>query len=138
MGRKPVSRFRAVAIVAALAGASGCAGHEARDFSGRWTPANQYAETPEAIPLAPATVFQASPMDGTLRAVLARWARDSEHELDYRHPYDYTLHAPVRDVHATDLGEALSQLATAYRTQGVVLVLEGRRLVVTEGVAPGG
>ena len=47
------------------------AGREARDFGGRWTPANRYASAAEAIPLSGVYVYQPSPMDGTLRGLLA-------------------------------------------------------------------
>lgn len=48
-------------------------------------PANRCAATTEAIRLDAVQVYQVSPMDGTLRNLLARWARDSGSELDYRH-----------------------------------------------------
>ena len=136
MGRKP-DRLAWVAVVAAaLAGTSACAGREARDFSGRWTPANQYAATTEAIPLAVTQVYQASPMDGTLHNLLTRWARDSGSELDYRHPSDFRLHQPVRGVRAHALADALAPAGPGFDAQGASCGWRGARLVVARG-APG-
>lgn len=127
-----------VALIAAALATSACAGREARDFSGRWAPVNTYAEHTEAIPLHDAHVFQASPMDGTLRNLLARWARDSGAELDYRHPSDFVLHQPVRAVRAHSIADALAQLGRAFGPQGVVMRMEGGRLVVAPGDAGDG
>ena len=122
-----------VAVVGAALATSACAGREAREFSGRWAPVNTYAESTEAIPLRGAYVFQASPMDRTLRTLLARWARDSGAELDYRHPSDFTLHEPVGAVRAYSIAEALAQLDSSFGSHGVVMRMEGRRLVVAAG-----
>lgn len=130
MGRKPDYLARVAVVAVALAGSSACASREARDFGGRWMPANRYVATMETIPLDAVQVYQVSPMDGTLRNLLARWARDSGGELDYRHPSDFTLHQPVRDVRAHSLSDALIQLARAFEPQGVVMRLESTRLVV--------
>ena len=127
-----------VAVMAAAGLATGCAGRDARDFRGRWVPVNQYAASTEAIPLHSAQVYQASPMDGTLRNLLARWARDSGSELDYRHPSDFVLHRPVADVRAQTLSEALVQLHTAFGGHGVLIRLDGNRLLVTTGSDRGG
>lgn len=130
MGRGRVSS--AIALVALTAAA--CAGgREARDFSGPWEPLNRYAISSEAIPLDRPQVFQATPMDGTLRHLLARWARDGGRRLDYRHPFDFTLHEPVRSVHAWSLPEAVAQLDRAFDAEGVVIALEEDRLVVRPG-----
>ena len=138
MGRKPDYLARVAVVAVALAGTSACASRDARDFAGRWTPANQYAATTEAIPLATAQVYQASPMDGTLRNLLIRWARDSGSELDYRHPSDFTLHQPVREVRAHSLPDALAQLTDVFAAQGVAMRLESTRLVVVATGAAGG
>jgi len=120
-----------LALALAALAASACASQrEARDFSGPWVPLNRYAAHSEAIPIDPPQVFQATPMDGTLRQLLARWARAAGRRLDYRHPFDHTLHEPVRGVHARTLDEAVHQLGTAFDGQGVVIVLEDDRLVV--------
>ena len=138
MGRKP-DRFAGMAITAAaMAVCMGCAGREARDFSGRWTPANRYAAAAEAIPLAGVYMYQPSPMDGTLRNLLTRWAHDSGSELDYRHPFDFTLHEPVRAVRSGRLPDALAQLERAFEGHGLMLRLDGNRVVVAARTAAGG
>ncbi|HZV22136.1 MAG TPA: hypothetical protein VFF93_00035, partial [Luteimonas sp.] len=53
---------------------AGCATQPAPGISGRWKPVNHFASSIEAIPLHPAYEFYASPLDVTLRTMLARWA----------------------------------------------------------------
>ena len=119
-----------IAVAAAALTLGGCAGRDARDFGGRWLPANTWPADTTAMPLRPAHVFQATPMDGTLRTLLARWARDSGGALDYRHPDDFTLHRPVAGVHARDLAAAVAQLADAFAGEGVAMRVEDGRIVV--------
>lgn len=134
-GRRACMALMATAIAMAC---TACASRDARDFGGRWMPANRYADVPEAIPLHAARVFQATPMDGTLRNLLARWARDSGSALDYRHPSDFTLHQPVRDVRSHSLPDALAQLSAAFGGQGLAMHMEGNRLVVVARAAGDG
>jgi hypothetical protein len=94
----------------------------------RWKPVNGFAEHPSELPLQQAYVFQASPVDRTLKAMLARWAADSGMTLEYLHPSDFTLHRPVTEIRTTRLREALVQLETAY---GSRIALEaGRNAIV--------
>lgn len=109
---------------------AGCATRPAPDIRGRWKPVNHYAETPEAIPLYQSYVFHASPMDGTLKNMLTRWARDSRMTLSYLHQSDYTLYEPVAQIHTPNLEQAVSLLNDAYAGQQVVIVVEGRQIVV--------
>jgi len=111
-----------------------CAAH-APDFGGRWRPVNVFAETPREIPLQRAQVFAASPVDGTLRNLLQRWAQEAHLRLDYAHPSDFTLHRAAADVRASDLREALARLSQAYAGQRVVASLEEGRIVVRAGAA---
>lgn len=121
-----------VVAAAALLLATSCAGgREARDFGGRWTALNRYAMSSEAIPLDPPQVFQATPLDGTLRSLLVRWAHDAGRRLDYRHRYDYTLHQPVETVHAYSLEDAVAQLGEAFAGHGVLIRIEDGTLVVS-------
>lgn len=117
------------AVVAALAG---CATPEARDFRGRWTPLNQFADTPQAIPLHQGYVYQATPADGTLKHMLDRWARDSKLQVAYEHPNDYTLHAQAAHIRTHDIGAAAAELTRAYAGEGVRVSVEGRRIRVTD------
>ena len=108
---------------------AGCATH-APDFGGRWQEANHYARTPQEIPLRQPYVYAASPMDGTLRSMLARWTRDAGLHLQYEHGSDYTLFAGVAGIRTPDLRQASAQLSQAYAAQGIAIVVEGDRVVV--------
>lgn len=114
---------------------AGCATPEAPDLRGRWTPVNRYSEAPQAIPLQQAYLFQASPMDGTLKTMLTRWARDSKRSLSYLHANDYTLHAPVADIRSTNVQEAVAALSAAYAAQGVLVTADQSQIVVRGAVS---
>lgn len=122
----------AIALATALAG---CATRPAPDFGGRWKPVNRYAEAPNEIPLHQSYVFYPSPMDGTLKAMLTRWAQDSNMKLDYQHYADFTLHKAVSQIHTTSLPDAISQLNSAYAGHGVVIAREGEQIVVRSAVS---
>lgn len=123
------SARRALLAIAAVV-LAGCATPDAPDFRGRWTPLNQFSEAPQAIPLNPGYVYQASPADGTLRGMLGRWARDSKFGLSYLHSNDYTLHAAVAQIRTYDLQAAVAQVTSAYAGEGVGVSVEGSRIVV--------
>lgn len=109
---------------------SSCATRPAPDFGGRWKTINRFSEETQAIPLQDAYLFYASPMDGTLKKMLERWAHDSEMKLTYRHPMDYTLYAAVADIRTPSLQEAVSQLNAAYASQQVSVAVSGGEIVV--------
>ena len=109
---------------------SSCATRPAPDFGGRWKTVNRFSEEPQAIPLQDAYLFYASPMDGTLKKMLERWAHDSDMVLTYRHPMDYTLYAAVADIRTPSLQEAVSQLNAAYASQQVSVGVSGGEIVV--------
>ncbi|MBB1471441.1 MULTISPECIES: hypothetical protein [unclassified Luteimonas] len=117
---------------------SACATRDAPDVRGRWQPVNRYADTTHAIPLRGAYVFQASPLDRTLRSLLARWARDTQMTLDYRHHADFTLHLPVQALRAQRLEDAAAQLSEVYAAHDVLVAVDGDRLVVTRREADPG
>jgi hypothetical protein len=123
-----LSRFLlAAALVMVL---SSCASRPAPDFGGRWKTVNRFSEETQAIPLQDAYLFYASPMDGTLKKMLERWANDSDMVLTYRHPMDYTLYAAVADIRTPSLQEAVSQLNAAYASQQVFVAVSGSEIVV--------
>ena len=93
---------------------------------------NRYAAQPREIPLTPVHEFRASPLDLTLRSLLARWARDVRMPLDYRHRSDFTLYEPVSRIRSSDLHDALSRLAALYALQHVAIDVEGGAIVVRE------
>lgn len=114
-------------FIAALAG---CGTPPARNFGGPWKPVNHFQSKPTEIPLNPAYVFYASPMDETLKAMLARWAKDSGRELSYRLSFDVTLYQPVAGIRTTDIDDAVAQLNAIYATQGVFVTANARRIEV--------
>jgi Toxin co-regulated pilus biosynthesis protein Q len=115
------------AMIVAL---SSCANRPAPDFGGRWKNVNRFSEETQAIPLQDAYLFYASPMDGTLKKMLERWAKDSDMVLTYRHPMDYTLYAAVADIRTPSLQEAVSQINAAYASQQVSVGVSGSEIVV--------
>jgi hypothetical protein len=50
--------------------------------------------------------------------------------LSYLHSSDFTLHAPVAQIHTADLKDAVSQLNTAYAGRGVVVSASQNQLIV--------
>ena len=109
-----------------------CATPQAADIGGRWRPLNRFADAPQAIPLQQAYVYQASPADGTLKAMLARWARDARMTLSYQHPNDYTLHGPVGGIRTTSLEQAAAALSSAYGDHGVHVAVDRAQIVVSQ------
>ena len=69
-------------------------------------------------------------MDGTLKTMLTRWAKDSKMTLSYLHPSDFTLYVQVADVRTTSLEEAVSRLNAAYVDERVLITIDGRQIVV--------
>lgn len=124
-------------VIVAIILTAGCATRPAPDFKGRWKSVNRYAETTEAIPLQQTYVFQPAPMDGTLKNMLTRWARDSKMSLSYLHPSDFTLHAPVEQVNTYSLEQAASLLTSIYAQQGVSVTVGGNQIVVRQAGAAG-
>jgi len=109
---------------------AGCATRPAPDINGRWKPVNRYATTAEEIPLYESYVFHASPMDGTLKTMLTRWAKDSKMTLSYLHPSDFTLYGPVAQIHTNDLQRAVSELSAAYAGKQVSVTASDNQIVV--------
>lgn len=109
---------------------SGCATPDAVEPRGRWTPIPQYAEQPRAIPLQQAYLYRALPADGTLHALLTRWAKDTQLRLAYQHADDYTLHAPVARLQTPSIAEAVDALSNAYAAQGIRISVESGQIVV--------
>lgn len=107
-----------------------CGTTPAPDYRGKWRPINNYSETPIEIPLSSTYIFQASPMDGTLKTMLTRWAKDSGMELDYRFGSDFTLYGPVSQIDTTNIRDAASQLTSAYSARGVAVTVIGNKITV--------
>ena len=111
---------------------AGCATRPAPDFGGRWKAVNRFSVAAEEIPLHQTYVFYPSPMDGTLKNMLTRWAKDSKVTLSYLHPSDFTLHAPVAQLRTSDLQVAVSQLTAAYAGQRISITASNSQIVVRQ------
>lgn len=109
---------------------AGCGTPAAKNFGGTWKPVNHFRSAPVEIPLNPAYVYYASPLDGTLKTMLTRWASDSGRQLSYQLPFDVTLYQPVSGIRTTDIDAALAQLNSIYALQKVFVTASARRIVV--------
>lgn len=135
MIRNVVVRASLVASMTCVAFAmAGCATPAPESVGGRWRPVNRFAEVPQAIPLQQAYIYQASPADGTLKTMLSRWAKDARLTLAYLHPNDYTLHSPVAQIRTASLEDAADALSAAYEGQGLRVIVERPRLVVSQSL----
>ncbi|WP_103075567.1 hypothetical protein [Solilutibacter silvestris] len=103
---------------------SACTTTPAPEFGGKWRPVNRFADTAREIPLNPAYIYYALPMDGTLKGVLTRWAKDTHAGLAYQLSADYTLPAAVGQIRTADGAAALQQLAQVYAAQRIELAVE--------------
>ncbi|TBR37324.1 hypothetical protein EYV96_13820 [Dyella terrae] len=120
-------------VFAALAA---CGPPRAPDYGGRWKPINHYARSTTGIPIDPAYVYFASPLDTTLTHLLLRWAKDSGRRLDYGVAEDFTLHQPVSRIHTTDITRAADELNRIYLPQGIRVDIEPLRIVVRSANPP--
>ena len=127
-----------IACSIAFAILTGCATQPAPGISGRWKPVNRFAAAPEEIPLHPAYEFYASPLDRTLKAMLTRWAVDSQMPLAYEDPSDFTLYEPVSRIRSSDLHQAVAALSSLYAIEHIVVVVDGNRIVVRPASVPAG
>lgn len=129
-----VKRNTAVLTVLVLIGSllalSGCATKPAPEFNGRWRPINRFSESPQEIALYQSYTYYAAPLDGTLKNMLERWAKDSKMSLSYLAPMDYTLHEPVAEIHTADIRDAASRLTAIYAPQSLVVSVEDSQIVV--------
>lgn len=132
--RNIVKSFLVLSVLSVLLAA--CGTTPAPDYRGKWRPINNYSETPIEIPLSSTYIFQASPMDGTLKTMLTRWAKDSGMELDYRFGSDFTLFGPVSQIDTTDIRDAASQLSSAYVARGIAVTVVGNKITVLPASAP--
>lgn len=121
-------------LIATLA-LAGCGTPPAKDFGGRWKPVNRFQDAPTEIPLAKNYAYYASPMDGTLKSMLTRWAKDSGVLLTYELPSDFTLYKAVSQVQTTDIQDAVTRLNTIYASQDVFITADNRQILVRSASA---
>jgi hypothetical protein len=124
-----------IALLCVVSALGGCATADAPDFSGSWRSANRFAEATEAIPLHDRYRYQALPTDRTLRTMIGRWAQDTGRTLDYRHPYDFTLHAPAARIASTRVEDAVAQVSATYAREMVSVTADGRSITVRRAAA---
>ncbi|BDU23237.1 hypothetical protein [Dyella sp. GSA-30] len=124
-----------VAVAAAFA-VTGCGTPAAKDFGGRWKSVNQFQKDTTEIPLAQPYVFFPAPMDGTLKAMLTRWSKDTGLLLSYQVLSDFTLTAAAARIHTPNLRAAAAELNAVYAPQGVSISVNQRQIVVQPLAAP--
>ncbi|MCW2004999.1 hypothetical protein FHY30_003823 [Xanthomonas arboricola] len=117
-----------VAVAAAII--SACGTNPAPDFGGRWKPVNRFAKSAMEIPLYTSYVYQATPMDGTLKTMLERWTKDSNMTLAYNLPSDFTLYGGVSKISTSSVQQATVELSAVYAAQGVSVSVMGNQIVV--------
>lgn len=127
---KRTHMFRLIATLSAVALLSACATRPAPDFRGKWKPVNRFSESTMEIPLYSSYVYQAIPMDGTLKTMLERWAKDSNMQLSYGIQSDYTLYAPVAKINTTSIQQAVAELSVVYAQEGLSVTAAGNRILV--------
>lgn len=127
--------FSVVFLLMPLMALVGCATVPAPEFSGRWKPVNRFASAPQAIALQPAYEYYATPLDSTLKAMLTRWASDTNLKLSYQAPMDYTLYRPVAQLRERDVLNAVARLNAVYAAQALAITVEGDQIVVREAGA---
>jgi len=114
---------------------TGCGTPAAKDFGGSWKPVNRFQDAPSEIPLTKSYTYYASPMDGTLKSMLTRWAKDSGVQLNYELPSDFTLYKAVSQVQTTDVQDAVTRLNTIYASQDVFVSADNREIQVRSASA---
>lgn len=108
---------------------SACATLSERAVMSDWQPVANLPTEPRVAVATPDTLFLVTPLDGSLRHLLARWAYLEGVQVDYRLPVDWQLHAPAAAVKAPDLPSALSALQKSYASQGISLRLDKGLLI---------
>jgi hypothetical protein len=109
---------------------TGCGAPAPKDFGGPWRPVNWFPTSTTAIPLNQEYEFFASPMDGTLKNMLARWAKDSRLTLSYRLSNDYTLTTQASQIRTLNIRVAVGQLSAIYAPQGISIAVTDRLIEV--------
>jgi hypothetical protein len=109
---------------------TGCGAPVPVEFGGNWVPVNRFQDKPQEIPLSPTYTYYPSPLDGTLRGMLRRWANDNAMPLVWQLGSDYTLYKAVADLSTNNLQTAIGQLNKIYAAQGVFITADPERILV--------
>jgi hypothetical protein len=129
--QKPPRRIASGALILACLLLAACGTPPAKDFKGSWRPVNHFRAVPTEIPLHRHYVYFAAPVDETLKSMLARWASDTERNLDYQLSYDVTLYQAVAALRTPDIEAAISELNALYAAQGVRVSVQPGEILVT-------
>jgi len=113
----------------------GCASAP-KDYWGTWRPINRYQQTSTSIPLNADYMYYATPLDGTLRTMLQRWAKDSSKQLSYQLQSDYTLTQPASLIRTADIHRALVDLNEIYAPQGILLYTVNNEILAKPALGP--
>lgn len=113
---------------------SACSALSERAVMSDWQPVANLPSEPRVAVATPSTSFLVTPLDGSLRHLLARWAYLEGVQVDYRLSVDWQLHTRAAAVKAADLPSALSALQSAYAEQGISLRLD-KGLLIAESVS---
>lgn len=128
--------MRAPGTAFALALLGGCALLGRSPFGGAWAPLNRYPPEAARLPLDARYVYFTTPVDGSLRALLARWAGDTGRSLRYTAGFDLTLHRAAATLRETDIQAAITRLNSLYAGRGIAIAA-GEEVITVSAVRSG-
>lgn len=102
----------------------------ANNITGSWRSLNEFPSQTTEIPLIRQHYYMPLRVDVTLKAMLNRWAKESNMTLQYNHVSDYTVHTPVAAIRQPNLDAALSELEQIYAPQGLRIFSQSGQIVV--------
>lgn len=102
----------------------------APNFAGTWQPLNKYSNEIFEIPLIQQHYFEPMTIDGTLKNMLSRWARESETHINYQYPSDFTLPYAVSRIKQPNLESAIAEVNEIYAPQHISISLYNGQITV--------
>ena len=100
-----------------------CAAPEVPEVPDDWKPLNTYTQEIRKIPLQKPYAYTVLPIDGSLKCLLERWARDKKMQLHYNVRSDFTLPVSLNDFKKANLEESLAVLDKTYKAKGITIGL---------------
>lgn len=100
------------------------------NFSGSWQPINVYSTETLEIPLIRQHYFEPLPIDGTLKNMLSRWAREAGYGINYTHTSDFTLPLLASKIKQPNVEAALVEINDIYAPQKIGAFIENNQIVV--------
>lgn len=101
-----------------------------------WRPVHAFPDVPSAVPLQPVVKFTVTPLDATLRQLLARWAFEGGRRMVFALPMDWEVPAAAAQIRAATLEEGLASLTAAYAAQHLVFKVADGAVTATDGAVP--